>query len=272
MQFQDPYNSFQFDDVPWDDKTMVQRDELEIILEVWSFGMLSGSTFLGQVTLNQTEIARLIGRGESELPLTAKPQSEQLEAEVTGGALCGALPASGAPPGALDDVSQPLEDAPDVRQIEKGRITIELKTLTSKRTLLSQQPHQSMFNIMRHAMESAEQDIIHAASEAISPTHESNAGGGGVSDRPALNGNATDPAGAAPEAAAQNGAAPRPPGSALRRASERLSSVFSRGGNDDEDSASGSRRNRRRAKANKPKKIRFNIGSSSRSKSQPSQR
>ena len=27
---------------------MVQRDELEIILEVWSFGMLGGSTFLGQ--------------------------------------------------------------------------------------------------------------------------------------------------------------------------------------------------------------------------------
>ena len=116
---------------------MVQRDELEIILEVWSFGMLGGSTFLGQATLSQAQIGRLLGRGASELSLTAKPKSEQLEAEITGGALCGALPTSGAP-GTLDDASQTLEDMPDMRQIEKGRLTIELKSVTSKRTLLKQ--------------------------------------------------------------------------------------------------------------------------------------
>ena len=248
---------------------MVQRDELEIILEVWSFGMLGGSTFLGQATLSQAQIGRLLGRGASELSLTAKPKSEQLEAEITGGALCGALPASGAP-ATLDDASQTLEDMPDVRRIEKGRLTIELKSLTSKRTLLKQQPRQSMFNIMRHSMESFEHDLVNAASEAISPTHASSAGGGEFSDGPALNGNASDQA-SAPEAAAQNGAERAP---SVRRpsASERFANMFSRSGssNDDAGSASGSRRSRR--KSSKSKKLRINLGSSSRTKSQSGQR
>ena len=165
-RFRAPNNTFVFDDLRWIGGDRDRADELDLIIECWDFGIVSGSTFLGQIVLNLETLNLLVGKGVTTMQLQPKNGTRDTTVKDVAGNMHGLvhLLLCGAHVMHDDDFE---EDFVQVANIAAGRIMIELRQMRAGASDAIEHERQSLFDVAASSMGASMRDLRIDATEVV---------------------------------------------------------------------------------------------------------
>ena len=138
----------------------------DLIIECWDFGIVSGSTFLGQIVLNLETLNLLVGKGVTTMQLQPKNGTRDTTVKDVAGNMHGLvhLLLCGAHVMHDDDFE---EDFVQVANIAAGRIMIELRQMRAGASDAIEHERQSLFDVAASSMGASMRDLRIDATEVV---------------------------------------------------------------------------------------------------------